>query len=151
MSKRLVELILLGGFLLLAVLLYRSTAAYPVSVQGSTANYVRFLALSLGLLCAVEFFLCFINNNTKTKEKMILTTAPFKFWGLLILLFVYSLLLEPLGFYMASIIFLPVGMVVLGARKKRQMMLTTAGVMLFIFLVFEKLLSVPLPERIWFM
>ena len=54
MTKRVAELLLLSAFLVLAVLLYMSTASYPESVQGSTANYVRFLAISLGILCAVE-------------------------------------------------------------------------------------------------
>lgn len=149
MSKRIVELLLLSAFLVLAVLLYRSTASYPANVQGSTANYVRFLALSLGILCSVEWVLCFIKSE-KGKEKMILSKAPFRFWGLIILLVIYSIVLEPLGFYMASALFLPVGMGVLGARKKIQITLTTAGVLLFVYLVFERLLSVPLPERMLF-
>ena len=149
MSKRAIELLFLGAFLILAVLLYRSTAGYPESVQGSTANYVRFLALSLGLLCAAEFFLC-LSKVGAGREKVIITKAPLRFWGLLALLLLYSVALEPLGFYMASALFLPAAMVTLGARKKLGIVLTSAGVLFFVYLVFEQLLSVPLPERIWF-
>jgi len=150
MTKRVTELLILGGFLALAFLLYRSTAAYPESVQGSTAMYVRFLAGSLGLLCAVEIAAWLKTREQEISEKLNITAAPVRFWGLLIELVIYSLLLEPLGFYLASLIFLPVAMVTQGARKPLSIGLTTAGVLLFVFLVFEKLLAVPLPERLWF-
>ncbi|SCY39934.1 putative tricarboxylic transport membrane protein [Desulfoluna spongiiphila] len=136
--------------MLLALLLYRSTAAYPESVQGSTAMYVRFLAVSLGLLCAVEAGMWLKSREQEISEKLNITAAPLRFWGLLAELVIYTLLLDPLGFYLASLIFLPVAMVTQGAKKPLTIGLTTAGVLLFVFLVFEKLLAVPLPERLWF-
>ena len=150
MTKRVAELLILGGFMVLALLLYRSTAAYPESVQGSTAMYVRFLAVSLGLLCAVEAGMWLKSREQVISEKLNITAAPLRFWGLLVELVIYTLLLEPLGFYLASLIFLPVAMVTQGAKKPLTIGLTTAGVLLFVFLVFEKLLAVPLPERLWF-
>ncbi|WP_300673479.1 tripartite tricarboxylate transporter TctB family protein [Desulfoluna sp.] len=150
MTKRVTELLILGGFMVLAFLLYRSTAAYPDSVQGSTAMYIRFLAVSLGLLCAVETGLWLKSREKEISEKLNITAAPMRFWGLFIELVIYSLLLEPLGFYLASVLFLPVAMVTQGAKKPITIGLTTAGVLLFVFLVFEKLLVVPLPERLWF-
>lgn len=141
---------MLGGFMLLAVLLYRSTGSYPQSVQGSTAMYVRFLASSLGILCAMEIGFWLKSKEQEISEKLNITAAPVRFWGLLIELVIYSQLLEPLGFYLASLLFLPVAMVTQGARKPLSVGLTTAGVLLFVFLVFEKLLAVPLPERLWF-
>ncbi|WP_092210986.1 tripartite tricarboxylate transporter TctB family protein [Desulfoluna spongiiphila] len=150
MTKRVAELLILGGFMLLALLLYRSTAAYPESVQGSTAMYVRFLAVSLGLLCAVEAGMWLKSREQEISEKLNITAAPLRFWGLLAELVIYTLLLDPLGFYLASLIFLPVAMVTQGAKKPLTIGLTTAGVLLFVFLVFEKLLAVPLPERLWF-
>jgi putative tricarboxylic transport membrane protein len=75
-----------------------------------------------------------------------MTAAPFRFWSLLILMFAYSLLLEYLGFYVTSALFLPLTMFVLGARKVFSIALTSGGVLIFIFLVFGKILSVPLPE-----
>jgi putative tricarboxylic transport membrane protein len=150
MTKRVTELLILGGFMVLALLLYRSTAAYPESVQGSTAMYVRFLAVSLGLLCAVEIGMWLKSREKEISEKLNITAAPMRFWGLLIELVIYSLLLEPLGFYLASLLFLPVAMVTQGTKKPIRIGLTTAGVLFFVYLVFEKLLTVPLPERLWF-
>ncbi len=115
-------------------------------MQNSTAAYVRFLGISLGLLCLVELVLWGRKRADGEKKMLNMTTAPGKFWGLLILMFVFAMLLEPLGFYLASALFLPVTMVVMGSRKKLQIILTSAGVLLFVYLVFEKVLSVPLPE-----
>ncbi|MGL1930483.1 MAG: tripartite tricarboxylate transporter TctB family protein [Desulfotalea sp.] len=149
MTKRVAELLLLTVFLVLAVFLYNSTASYPQNVQGSTANYVRFLAISLGILCATEICLCLAKVG-EGRQPLNIAKAPFRFWGLLISLIVYSVILEPLGFYIASALFLPITMVILGARKKLQISLTSLGVLVFVYLVFEKLLTVPLPERLLF-
>jgi putative tricarboxylic transport membrane protein len=149
MTKRVAELLLLSAFLILAVSLYVSTANYPESVQGSTANYVRFLAISLGILCAAELFICLAKVG-EGRTQLNIAKIPFRFWGLLVLLTVYSVVLEPLGFYLASALFLPAAMVVLGARKKGQICFTTIGVLGFVYLVFERLLTVPLPERLLF-
>jgi len=150
MTKRIAELLLLCIFLVMAVLLHKSTASFPASVQNSTAAYVRFLGICIGLLCLVELVLWGRKRADGEKKMLNMTTAPGKFWGLLILMFVFAMLLEPLGFYLASALFLPVTMVVMGSRKKLQIILTSAGVLLFIYIVFEKVLSVPLPESSMF-
>ena len=150
MTKRIAELLLLSVFLLMAVLLYRSTTAFPEVVQHSTAAYVRFLALCLGGLVVVELLLWVKNRSTAEKKMLNLTSAPVRFWSLLVIMFGYAMLLEPLGFYLASALFLPVTMVILGARKKLQITLTSGGVLLFVYFVFAQLLSVPLPESTFF-
>ena len=152
MSKRLTELLLLVGFLVLAVLLYRSTAAWPAMVQGSTAMYVRFLGVGLGLLCFYELgvFIRTRHNKNETegpegREKLAIAASPLRFWGLLGLLAVYAATFDRLGFYLSSAIFLPLAMLLLGARKPLTIILTTAGILLFVYLVFARLLEVPLP------
>ncbi len=147
MTKRLAELIILSGYLILAVLLYRSTASYPVSVQGSTALYVRFLGMALGVFCSLEIFLWFKNRNSDAEtEKMTIAAVPMHFWGLFALLLIYSTALSYLGFYLSSALFLPLAMLLLGAKKPLSISLTSIGVLLFVYLVFAKLLEVPLPE-----
>jgi putative tricarboxylic transport membrane protein len=150
-TKRLAELFILTGFTVMAVLLYRSTASFPEVTQGSTAMYIRFLAVSLGLLCLIELGL-----NMRKKRKAALaaglkiTDGPARFWSLLILMVLYAVGLEPLGFYLASALFLPLTMVVLGGRRPWSILLATAGVLLFVYLVFALILGVPLPEMTLF-
>ena len=146
MTKRLAELLILSGYLILAVLLYRSTASYPTSVQGSTALYVRFLGMALGFFCSLELFLWYKNRGQATTEKMTIATVPMRFWGLFVLLLIYSTALSYLGFYLSSALFLPLAMLLLGAKSPISITLTSAGVLLFVYLVFAKLLEVPLPE-----
>ncbi len=117
MTKRLAELLILVGYLVLAVLLYRSTASYPQSVQGSTAMYVRFLGVALAILCTFELFLWVQQRSSASKERLRITTAPVRFWGLLILLIIYSALLSTFGFYLTSAAYLPLGMVLLGEKN----------------------------------
>ncbi|GAB6051495.1 hypothetical protein JCM17960_03150 [Magnetospira thiophila] len=150
MTKRLTEALILCGFLVLAVLLYDSTASYPVSVQGSTALYVRFLGLALGILCTLELLMWMKKRGQDQPKKMVIAEAPVSFWGLFVLLVVYSIALTPLGFYLASGVFLPVAMVMLGARNPFSVGLTSGGVLLFVYLVFAKVLEVPLPEATLF-
>jgi putative tricarboxylic transport membrane protein len=147
MTKRLSEIVVFTFFTVVAIALYRSTASFPEMTQGSTATYIRFLATSLGLLCVLELLLN-IKKKSATAEggRMKITSSPARFTALLILMFVYALLLEPLGFYVASVLFLPLTMFILGARKAVSIVLTSGGVLLFVFLVFAKLLGVPLPE-----
>jgi len=150
MTKRLAEVFILGGYLILAVLLYRSTASYPASVQGSTAMYVRFLGVALGSLCALEL-LFWVQRRPKVQPVVLtIAAAPLRFWGLLILLILYAVALTPLGFYVSSAIFLPMAMLLLGARKPLSIILTSGGVLLFVYLVFAKLLAVPLPASTMF-
>jgi len=150
MTKRLAELIILSGYLILAVLLYRSTASYPTSVQGSTALYVRFLGMALGAFCSLELILWLRARGQQETQKLVVAAVPARFWGLFILLLIYAVALSYLGFYLSSALFLPLAMLLLGARKALSIVLTSAGVLLFVYLVFAKLLEVPLPEGVFY-
>ena len=145
MTRRLVELGLLAGFVVLAVLLYRSTASYPAFVQGSTASYVRFLAWSLGILCLAELGLTFWRQRGRSEDGESATSLGRRFWALLVLLVVYSLALSPFGFFPASVVFLPITMIAMGARRPISIVATTAGILIFIHLVFVELLELHLP------
>ncbi len=147
MSKRFAELLLLLGFLALAVLLYRSTASYPPFVQGSTAAYVRFLGWTLGLLCAAQLLL-FIKSRGGGfgQQKLRLSADPRRFWPLLILLALYCWALGYLGFFLSSALFLPATMLGIGYRRPLPIVFTTAGILIFVYYVFAKLLEVSLPK-----
>ena len=150
-TKRRTELFILIGFFVMAILLHRSTLSFPEVTQSSTAMYIRFLAFLLGVLCLVELGL----NLRKEKKaaqavKLQITDTPLRFWSLLLLMVVYALLLQHLGFYLASALFLPLTMYVLGYRRPWLILLTSSGVLLFVYLVFGLILEVPLPESALF-
>ena len=152
MSKRVVGLVLLAAFLVLAVLLHRSTASYPVFVQGSTASYVRFLAWSLGVLCVADLLFSLRRRQPADGETEGETTGtnPRRFWSLLVLLAVYSWALGVFGFFASSVVFLPLTMVAMGSRRPLPIAGTTAGILAFVYIVFVQLLEVSLPEATLF-
>ena len=156
MPKKYVELFLLGTFLAVAVFLYISTATYPQAVQGSTAAYVRFLAVCMGLLCAVEILFCYFRKGRNTQnvqndeqkshsDVFYIGTRPLMFWSLLLVLVIYAASFSYLGFYIASALFLPITMFILGARKPISIASSTLFVLLFVYAVFERILEVYMP------
>ncbi len=162
MPKKYAELLLVGAFFVVAVLLYGSTASYPNAVQGSTAAYVRFLAMCRGALCVIELGLFILRSKKQARAEQMacadgaqaaekpdtnfhIAKNPKPFWALFLVLVLYSASLSYVGFYIASAVFLPVTMFILGARKPLTMVLTTIGVLGFVYGVFEKVLEVYLP------
>ena len=151
MSKRLVGPVLLAAFLVLAVLLHRSTASYPVFVQGSTASYVRFLAWSLGILCVADLLFSLRRRTAEGEsEGETAGSNPRRFWSLLALLAVYSWALGVFGFFASSVVFLPLTMLAMGSRRPLPIAGTTAGILAFVYIVFVQLLEVSLPEATLF-
>lgn len=144
MRGRLIEILLLAGFLTIAVLLHRSTASYPSFVQGSTASYVRFLAVSLGVLSAAQLLISW--RSRAVAEGGTGGGNPQRFWALLILLGLYSWALGPFGFFAASAAFLPLTMVAMGARRPLPIILNSAAILAFVYFIFVKLLAVHLPK-----
>lgn len=149
-NRRLADFILIGVLLVLAVLLYRSTAGFPAFAQKTTANYVRFLGVALGVLCLIQLVISARSRNPQFSQQLQWMDNPGRFWGLFILMVIFALLLDVLGFFVASILFLPTAMLMLGNRRKTAIVFTTTAVLLFIFLVFVKLLGVHLPTGVWF-
>ena len=64
----------------------------------------------------------------------------------IVLLIVYILTYEPLGFLLSSAIALPAGMVMLGEKRLTQILLFPAVVIGVGYLGFTKIMMVPLPE-----
>ena len=61
------------------------------------------------------------------------------------LLISYAVLINVIGFFPATALFVPVCMVVLGVRKPLVIILSTVGINLFIWFLFIKQLHIPLP------
>jgi putative tricarboxylic transport membrane protein len=66
-------------------------------------------------------------------------------WGFIGLLVLYLISIFYIGYFISSFVFLFVGFYLLGYRKYLTMLLISAGWLLFSYLIFYKLLYVPLP------
>ena len=143
MTTKLVDRSVLVLMIVGAVLLFNSTASYTGIAVSTSAKYVKFLAVSIGLLCTVQ--LGFSLHRDKGQEPLVLTEHYPRFFSLIAGLILFALFFERLGFFVSAGIFIPIISVVLGYRRYVTIGLTTLGVLLFVYLVFIQLLAVNLP------
>ncbi len=143
MTKKNVDRAVLALFILMAVLLYGSTANYTGIALKTSAKYVQFLSVFIGVLAVGQ--LAFSLLADKSTNKMVLTQHFGRFSALLIGLIIFASVFETLGFFIPAAIFIPVMAYILGYRRLWTIAFTTFGVLLFVYLVFVQLLSVGLP------
>ncbi len=143
MSKRYIDRAVLLLFIVMAVFLYLSTADYTGIAKTTSAYYVRFLAIFIGVLSVFQLGISLLKDRSYAPLQ--LTNHAPRFAGLLISLIVFALVFEHLGFFISAGVFIPVVALILGFRNYISIVVTTGFVLLFVYLVFVKLLSVNLP------
>ncbi len=143
MTKKTVDRAVLVLLIVMAVLLYFSTAYYKGIAIKTSAKYVQFLAVFIGGLSVVQLGHSLLKD--RSYDKLVLTGHLPRFLGLLIALVIFALVFEPLGFFIPAAVFIPVVSYMLGYRNLVTIGLTTVGVLGFVYLVFIQLLSVNLP------
>lgn len=81
--------------------------------------------------------------------KPVLTRETFK-WPVLVflMLILYVLLMQNIGFYVTTPIMLVVYMRIMGIKSVKTILIATVAMMLFVFLLFTFALGIPLPEGI---
>jgi putative tricarboxylic transport membrane protein len=124
------------------VLLYKSTANFPATSQNTTAVYVKFLSISLGILGVIQLIISII-SEVKIKN---FVEEPKKFVLLIISLLSYVFVLDKIGFIVATMIFLPVTMFFMGYQNKKKSVIIAIGITLFVYILFVKLFEIQLPE-----
>ncbi len=147
----------LGVFLvLLSLLAYIETRSYPVN----SAYFPRFILLIIALLGAATILkeLKPLLKNGKVERGADLPEGGrVAFWRLptvrkvSMMIFsslAYMVIMGYVGFFVTTSIYLPVMMRLLGIRKPRTIWLSTGIVVISIYLIFGKFLSVPFPDGI---
>ncbi len=143
MSRKWADRALLALFIGMAVLLYLSTASYPGIARTTSARYVRFLAVFIGALSALQLGYSLLKD--RSAGRLSLTDHLPRFLGLLAALAAFAVLFERFGFFLVAGVFIPLVAWLLGYRRKSVILLVTLGVLLFVWLVFVQLLNVNLP------
>lgn len=133
----------------LAVILLISASTFPERAA-SAALYVKFLGVCLIIFSALLVAETFMKSDDKErealKEKVIVwikAPKPFLITAVALILYVSSLGI--LGFFPASMIFMPVLGYLLGFKKKIPLVIGSAGLLIFIYVVFVYFLTVPVP------
>ena len=145
MARKHVDRVVLALVIVMAVLLYLSTADYPGIAQKTSAYYVKFLAVFIGLLSVIQLGWGIMRDDVRGNQPLHITGYWPRFLGLLAALIVFAIVFEHLGFFLSAGIFIPVVALLLGYRNYVTIVLTTISVLIFVYLVFVKLLSVNLP------
>lgn len=141
-NKKPGELTLAAIFVFLGIILYISAASFPERSQTSTAVYVRFVGAGMALLSAADFIISLRKKSGRIK----LFRNPVYFFGLIGLMLAYMILLMlNVGFMIATVPFLVATALLLKYRNWKIMIVSFVGILLSTYLVFFKMLQVPMP------
>ena len=141
-NKKPGEIALAAFFVFLGIFLYASTASFPARAQTSTAMYVRFIGAGMAVLSAMDFVI----SLRKESKKIELFTNKTFFFGLVGLMLAYMILLMlNVGFMIATLPFLAATSLLLGYRNWKIMAVSFVTILLSTYLVFFRLLQVPMP------
>lgn len=143
MTRETLDRLVLIGFIVLAVLLYLSTASYTGIAKETSAKYVRFLAVSFGTLALVQLARSLWARPSGVP--LDLFGRATQFFGLLAGLILFAMSLKSLGFFIPAAVFIPLVAVMLGYRNVLAIAVSTGLVLLAVYLIFVLLLSVDLP------
>jgi len=146
LQRKYIEIAISILFVLLAVLLYGSTDAVNQAVSkastDSTSTYVNTLALVLGITAGFELIMSILSSPTAIE----FTKSPLKFISLILLLIGYVWSMEYVGFILATLVFLPATMKMMGYESLVKSLIISAGITLFVYLLFQVGFEILLPE-----
>ena len=129
---------------------YRLSIA--MTVNGPGPGFWPFILGSLMVLVAAVLFINTFINRAEFSKKLIPLTKPgnIKAYITMAITALYCALFDVLGFYLATVLYLPTIMYILGMRKPRNFILTTVGILAAIYIIFTILLSTVFPKGILF-
>jgi putative tricarboxylic transport membrane protein len=145
-NRKYIEIIVSIFFIVLAALLYGSADTVNQAVSqastDSTRMYVNTLAIILGVAGAIELTMSIISSPSVIE----FTKNPTKFILLIISLVGYVWIMEYIGFIISTLIFLPIAMRVMGYKSIVKSLIISAGITLFVYLLFQVGFEILLPE-----
>jgi putative tricarboxylic transport membrane protein len=101
---------------------------------------------SIGIILASLFYMIreVRKKNGQSSEKITISNR-FKVYISMILLVVYILIIQLAGYYIASVVFIPLFLYIVGVKNILKLIPVSAGFILFVYVVFDLLLEVPMP------
>ncbi len=145
-NRKYIEIIISIFFIVLAALLYGSADTVNQAVSqastDSTKMYVNTLAIILGIAGVIELITSIISSSSMIE----FTKNPTKFILLIISLVGYVWIMEYIGFIVATLIFLPITMRIMGYKNMLKSLIISIGITLFVYLLFQVGFEILLPE-----
>lgn len=143
---------MLGLLLLASLVLLRESWRIDGLPSPSAAGVTPTVASALMAACAAFLLLRRVVAGAPervvpvdTLRRLVATVLPARVVGTALLLLLYMLALEPLGFVVSSLLFLVLSMLLLGWRRPVPLLLAAGGTVAAIRLVFATLFEVQLP------
>ncbi|MDG6896089.1 tripartite tricarboxylate transporter TctB family protein [Volucribacter amazonae] len=107
-----------------------------------TARFPLIFSISLSVLCGIGLIRTIFIKNQSTHNYLTGLKKAFIAIGLNT---ITILLIDLIGFYLATFIFSVSIMILLGIKNKYHIILLNLLLILFVYLIFQQLLNVPLP------
>ena len=140
------RIMVIAFFLLISIVLYLQSFIFPVSHEVGPAVIPRlwiFALVPLSLLLLVKT----LRNKDGVEEAGTRVDIVLTFIGFLV---VYLLVMNYIGYFLSTFIFMITGMIYLGYKNIKVMLITSATWIVFSYIIFYKILFVPLPLGKWF-
>jgi putative tricarboxylic transport membrane protein len=101
---------------------------------------------SIGIILASLFYMIReVRKKSGESSGRITITNRFKVIFSMILLVAYILVMQFAGYYIASIVFIPFFLYLVGVKNLLKLIPVSVGFILFVYVVFDILLEVPMP------
>lgn len=143
MTKKLVSLLSgISGIIIAALIYFTQVRKFPSYAVEST-RYATFLLIVFAILCYLLLVVTLFQKSDGARPVWV--KAPSKFTFTVVLMFVYVLSLEYIGFYVASVAFMLVLAPLLGLRRPLLLITCTVLLLAIVYGVFVHFLSVPVP------
>jgi len=138
--------------ILFSIVVYLGSLSYP----HESAYFPRFIIILLGVLGGVLFVREFLKKSGPAIDKKNRSTSIFQnqaFFKVSLMIFssvIYLLIMNWVGFFSITIVYLPVMIRLMGVKKPSTIFISTGIVLSLIFLIFRAFLKVPFPEGLLF-
>lgn len=132
----------LAALFYLAAVSFGFSLTFPVRGEVSAAVVPRLWVAGL-VVCCLYLLINTIRGREAPDPVSGSLSLVYRFIGITI---AYLVLIQILGFFLSSFIFLVTGMLVLGYRRKMVIFAVAAGWMTFTYVIFYRILFVPLPD-----
>ena len=118
------------------------------SMPGQSAMFPKYLSIIFGILsiCLILISLRISDEENNKVDKFF--SIPMVKGAILVL--VYILLIQLIGFFIATSIFTVIFMILYKEKSKKKILFTTLGINIFIYILFVLQLNVPLPTGLLF-
>ncbi|HLO12920.1 MAG TPA: tripartite tricarboxylate transporter TctB family protein [Pseudoneobacillus sp.] len=150
--KRTANLCISIMLIVVAVLTINVAATFP-SLEGTDVGAAYFPKMLSFILIGLSILL-FIQSLREPKSEQSDSSSQTNNWKKTFLgivgTIVYTFIFHYIGFYIATILFLFAMMWMLGFKKIVVSIILSIGITLFIYVVFEMLLQVPIPKGVLF-